>query len=51
VTGKTNRLIASKIHGVAPIRKPRVGPEYQATIPELQGRSTAQEGSDTTAKN
>ena len=27
---------ASLIHGTAPMRKPRVGPEFQAAIPEVQ---------------
>lgn len=33
---KRTLLTASKIHGVAPVRKPRVGSQYQATIPPLQ---------------
>jgi hypothetical protein len=32
---KRQHVIASKIHGIAPIRKPRIGPEYQAVIPDL----------------
>ncbi len=30
-------LKASKIAGIAPRKAPRVGPEYQADIPDLQG--------------
>jgi hypothetical protein len=33
---KRQNVVASKIHGIAPIRRPRVGPQYQAVIPELQ---------------
>lgn len=30
-------LRASKIEGVAPYRRPRVGPQYQATLPDASG--------------
>jgi hypothetical protein len=32
---KRQHVVASKIHGIAPIRKPRIGPGYQAVIPDL----------------
>jgi hypothetical protein len=35
--GKRVQLLTSKILGVAPYRKPRVGPEYQAVIPQFEG--------------
>lgn len=38
LTGKQQKLIPSLIRNVAPFRKPRVGSEFQATIPALQPR-------------
>lgn len=32
-----NGVKASKIAGIAPKKVPRIGPEYQAEIPDLQG--------------
>ena len=36
--GKQQRIVPSIIRGVAPFRKPRVGAEFQAAIPELRPR-------------
>ena len=36
--GKQQRIQPSLIRGIAPYRKPRVGPEFQAAIPSLQPR-------------
>jgi hypothetical protein len=36
--GKQPRVVPSLIRGIAPFRKPRVGPEFQADIPELLPR-------------
>ena len=35
---KQPRIVPSLIRGIAPYRKPRVGPEFQAKLPELLPR-------------
>jgi hypothetical protein len=37
---KSLHLTASKIHGIAPKRKPRIGPDYQAVVPPLEGSAS-----------
>ena len=37
--GKQPRIVPSLIRGIAPFRKPRVGPEFQVQIPELQPKA------------
>ena len=49
--GKRVHLVASKIHGIAPVRHPRVGPEYQAVIPDLCAAAQAAGGAAKTGNS